>query len=790
MLTQKEKRLRTYLKVLLGIYLIILAFCIINLFKTSGLASAILSITVATLAFVNILLCWYAISDLRRFTLLVKLIIWGAVVSAIVNSSVLLWHDTSNFIFFWNISLQFKSIIIISIVFDIFVAVVTFILLSSAERARYGLKYFSPLQFKTLESLAEVIIYGEEETISSEEVAKNVDTYFNIFQAKTKWTMALVITGLYFYPLLSLLPPLPYISPERRLEFLKKRFYRDIEARLIPEFWRVMAQGMIRIAKQMCYIGYYNDKRTFSSIGYVPFSERKDKDDRFSKSPLTKSPELFVKSEKDIKGDSVNGDVVIIGSGAAASILAKGLIEKGRKVLMIERGNHEIPETYTENEMEMVSRLFQDGAIQAARDFRFTVFQGSCVGGSTVLNNAVCFKMPEPVLDRWNKDYNAGLDKKKVMESMDKVFGMIGASHQGTVRLNPGGFLFEKGCMKLGYNTLPNVTDAVNANISGCVGCGYCNIGCRYNKKLSMLTTVLPDIQNKFGRESLEIVAGCEVVKLNKNGSKISYVEGEFGNGRKIKIYGKTFVVAAGSVSSSILLLKSKLGIKKAGMNLSFNMGSQLTAAFPNKIDSYDGLQISHYMKISPDTGFIMESWFNPPMFQSTAMPGWFEDHYKNMKRYDRLTCIGLLVGSESNAKVRIAGLTGREIEYTPTEKDFRTLLNGLELAGEIMLEAGAESVMPNTFKYYEFKNKDEVYKLHEYIKDPSEITLGTGHPQGGNIIGSSPEGGVVNPEFKVFGYNNLYVCDASVFPTSLGVNPQLTVMGLADYAVQFIYAN
>jgi len=183
MLTQKEKRLRTYLKVLLGIYLIILAFCIINLFKTSGLASAILSITVATLAFVNILLCWYAISDLRRFTLLVKLIIWGAVVSAIVNSSVLLWHDTSNFIFFWNISLQFKSIIIISIVFDILVAVITFILLSSAERARYGLKYFSPLQFKTLESLAEVIIYGEEETISSEEVAKNVDTYFNIFQA-------------------------------------------------------------------------------------------------------------------------------------------------------------------------------------------------------------------------------------------------------------------------------------------------------------------------------------------------------------------------------------------------------------------------------------------------------------------------------------------------------------------------------------------------------------------------------------------------------------------------------
>ena len=305
-----------------------------------------------------------------------------------------------------------------------------------------------------------------------------------------------------------------------------------------------------------------------------------------------------------------------------------------------------------------------------------------------------------------------------------------------------------------------------------------------------MLTTILPGIQKDFGRESLEIIAGCEAIELHKHGEKISYVEGRFNNGRKIKVSGKTFVVSAGAISSSILLLKSKLGLKNAGLNLSFNVGTQLTAAFPDKIDSYDGLQISHYMKVMPDTGFIMESWFNPPMFQSTAMPGWFEDHYNNMRRYDRLACVGILVGSESNPRARIAGLTGREIDYTPAPKDFQTLLKGLELSGEIMFAAGAESVMPNTFKYYEFKNVDELRKMSGLIKDPSEITLGTGHPQGGNVIGSSSETGVVNAEFKAFGYDNLYVCDASVFPTSLGVNPQLTVMGLADYAVQFVKMN
>ncbi len=745
-------------------------------------------------------MCWYAVSDLRRFMLLVKLLAWQFVFSAAIGAYILLWKDTNNVIVLWRISLSLKDVIIISLVFDVANAVLSFILLSSAESARYGLKYFNPLQFKTLEALAEVIIHGENEIIASEDAARNVDTYFKTFQAKFKWTMALVISGLYFYPILSLYPPFPYISAERRLQFLKKRFYRDIEARLIPEFWRVIAQGMIRIAKQMCYIGYYNDKRTFASVGYVPFSERKDKSERLKKSPLVKSPELSVKSEKDVKGETIEGDVVIIGSGAAASILAKGLVENGRKVLMIERGNHEIPETFNENEMEMVSRLFQDGAIQAARDFRFTVFQGSCVGGSTVLNNAVCFKMPESVLDKWNKDFGTGLNKTEVMKSMDRAWDMVGINHlfgdkdtingKEKVRLNPGGYLFKEGCKKLGYDSPPNITDSVNANISGCLGCGYCNIGCQYNKKLSMLTTILPEIQKKYGKESLEIIAGCEAVKLNKNGSGISNVECSFNSGRKIKVYGKTFVVSAGAISSSILLLKSKLGINNVGMNLSFNVGSQLTAAYSYKIDSYDGLQISHYMKISPDTGYIMESWFNPPMFQSTAMPGWFEDHYNNMKRYDRLACVGILAGSESNAKVRIAGLTGREIDYTPTKKDFQTLLAGLELAGEIMFASGAESVMPNSFKYYEFRNIDELKRLKEVIKDPSEITLGTGHPQGGNIIGSNPEKGVVNPEFKAFGYNNLFVCDASVFPTSLGVNPQLTVMGLADYAVQFIKEN
>jgi len=172
---------------------------------------------------------------------------------------------------------------------------------------------------------------------------------------------------------------------------------------------------------------------------------------------------------------------------------------------------------------------------------------------------------------------------------------------------------------------------------------------------------------------------------------------------------------------------------------------------------------------------------------QALAMPGWFDHHFNNMLRYNRMASVGVLVGTETNAEVRRGLITPRDIKYTPTKGDLEKLLEGLILAGEILFEAGATHVLPHTFKYHEFTTKADLQKLPNLIKDASDVTLGTGHPQGGNILSRSPESGVVDRQFRVHGYENLFLCDASVFPTSIKVNPQLTVMALADYATPFI---
>lgn len=742
-------------------------------------------------------LSWIAAANVRKYREMIVVIIAASIVAEIASILLVLFARNDYIITTATSSMHVTDLLVVSIVFDGLIAVLLIWFFLSAERARLNLLYLSPMQFRSLKALAEVVINGSGNTvISADDVARNVDTYLHNFRARQKWISKIVLSVMQIFPLLSFNMPLSYMSRERRLKYLKKRFYRDVSLKLAPPIIATISQAMIRMGKQLSFMGYYNDERVHASIGYTPFSKREDAALRLQLNPPAPRKPLAVLGEQDITGDEFSAEICIVGSGAAASILAHELVMAGKHVVMVERGEHHERQTYTENEMDMVSRLYADGALQMASDFRFQVFQGSCVGGSTVVNNAVCFDLPEAKLDEWNdpRGLDAGLDRNGILASMHTVNQMMGVKENTYTAslydpskdyLNPGGVKFMEGLARLGLNSHPNGSGSVAANLEKCVGCGYCNIGCQFGKKLSMLDHILPHAQSA-GVGRLEIIASCEALKFEGKGSRITSVLGEFRNGRRIRIRADRFVLSAGAISSSIVLLRSDIS-KRAGKNLSFNIGSQITAAFPDVINSYAGLQISHYLNVKPSRGFIIETWFNPPMFQSTAMPGWFEDHYRNMQLYGKMTCGGVLVGSESNAEVRIAGLTGREIRYKPTKRDFDALIEGVKLAGNVFLAAGAERVMPNTFTYREFRNSQELERLGDLVQDTRELAMGTGHPQGGNIIGKDPNASVVGPDFKVHGYDNLFVSDASVFPSSTGVNPQITVMTLAHYSAQFI---
>ena len=615
------------------------------------------------------------------------------------------------------------------------------------------------------------------DVIPARDVAGNVDRYMGPFRAQRKWVVNVALIGLWLYPLRFLRPPLPKLKLDSRRRFVEQRFIDDVAFGRV-RFLRRLVQAMFRLSMQMTYLGYYGDPRTYASVGYVPFRDRPRYAEAVRDVPET-LPRVESMSPEDV-GDTLSADVVVVGSGAAGSVIAYRLAEAGKRVLLVERGLHLHPTEFTDNEIEQISSLYADGALQLSRDFSFQVLQGMCVGGSTVINNAVCFDIPPDELARWNGEHGAGISDTRLAESFRRVRELVGVRRPPSRHLQAGAQKFLDGVRALG---LDGETDVVEANIADCPGSGYCNIGCPFGAKLSMLDKVLPDGQRLYGTDALRVLPECRAERIETDGRRATAVVGRLSNGRKVRLEGDAIVVSGGAIASSWLLMESGIAKGRAGRGLRFNMASPITADFDDELNSYDGVQISHYFEPSRERGFVMETWFNPVVSQALNMPGWLDDHRGNMDRFRNLTAAGVLVGTHEPGRLAPALTGGVDILYTPHKDDVRTLIEALKLLSRIYLAAGARRVMPSTFQFHEFTSEDQVDRLDDYVEHSSYLSIGTGHPQGGNAVSRDAKRGVVDETFRVHGFENLFVCDASVFPTAITVNPQLTVMALADYA-------
>jgi choline dehydrogenase-like flavoprotein len=658
---------------------------------------------------------------------------------------------------------------------------------SAAPQTGEGDGGFLPrLAFKALAALAEVVV--DTELLAPDKVARNVDTYMASFLAQRKWVVKIGLIGLWLYPLRFLRPPFPKMGLGARREFVEKRFVRDIAFRRV-RFGRRLIQAMFRLSTQMAYLGYYSDEATFASVGYKRFKDRERFDVAVSGLPDREDlPRVTCLSHSELDGDTISADVVVIGSGAAGASIAYRLAQADRRVLVLERGRHLHPSKFSDDEVTQISNLYADGALQLSRDFSFQVLQGMCVGGSTVVNNAVCFDLPPDVLELWNGPrHRAGLDEEALRKSFETVRDWLQIRKPPSKHLQRGADKFVEGARKLGYTDPPNDVDVVAANINDCPGSGYCNIGCPFGTKLSMLDKVLPEGQDRFGVDNLQVLPECRAERIESGDGRAKAVVARLSNGRKLRVEARTVVVSGGAIASSWLLMESGIAKGRAGRNVGFNIASPITADFGDELDSFDGVQISHYFQPPAGSGFVMETWFNPVVSQALNMPGWLDDHRNNMDRFRHLTAAGVLVGTTKTGRLRSALTGGVDIDYTPGEEDVKTLIGALKLLGRIYLAAGAKRVMPSTFRFHEFTDESQLDELDEYVKHSSYLSIGTGHPQGGNALSGDSGKGVVDPSFRVHGFENLFVCDASVFPTATTVNPQLTVMALADYAAPAI---
>lgn len=700
-----------------------------------------------------------AAADVRRFGALALVIAFGYLALVCGELAALVWGGAPSMIE----GVSGTVTLLAWMALDVILAVGFTVLWMVAARARHGLRYLNPIAFHGLAALAEVMIEGREEVLSPEQVARNVDGYLAELESRSKGRVQLALTVLAVWPMLTARPPLPVLAPDTRKKFLEKRFVEEIAERRVWRPVRPHLQALIRTGAQMSYLGYYGDPRTWDSVGYTTFSRRAR---GRQPAPADHATESLRSLEAPPNGPY---DTIVIGSGAAGGILAYRLAESGRNVLVLERGPHVDPREFSDDEVAQYLKLYNEGALQLATDFGLQVLQGMCVGGGTTINNALCLQPPELVLEAWEQ---RGIDRAGLETAIDEVRAWLDVTEIRAATTTQAARRFKAAIEEL---DLPGFAEVMEANISeACLGTGYCNIGCGYGAKVSTLDSVLPWAQQRFG---LDLLANAEVELIESEGRKAVLAVGlHKPTGRRFSVQADEIVIAAGAIGSSALLQRSGIGGSAVGRGLHFNINSPITADFPEPVDAFDGIQMSHAYRSSAGVPrYLIETWFNPPATQALAMPGWFDRHFENMRRYRHMACAGVLVGTTRPGRLRDGN-----IEYTAGPEDRASIVEGLQVAGRIWLEAGAERIMPATFAWQEYRDTASLERLPERILESGDLLLTSAHPQGGNAIGN-----VVDENFRVRGWPNLYVCDASVFPSSVHVNPQLTVMGMAQYAAR-----
>jgi choline dehydrogenase-like flavoprotein len=182
--------------------------------------------------------------------------------------------------------------------------------------------------------------------------------------------------------------------------------------------------------------------------------------------------------------------------------------------------------------------------------------------------------------------------------------------------------------------------------------------------------------------------------------------------------------------------------------------------------------------------GYVIEATHNPPMSMALTTPGWFGEHSALMRSGHTLGFAGVLVATEPVGRVVHSRPFGHEeVHFKLPPTNLATLQRGIRQVAEVLFEAGVERVILPTHKLTSLQNVSELTRIGDVVRDTRQFSFGSAHPQGGNLWSADPRLGAVDDALGVHGFDNLFVCDASVFPSSTTVNPQLTVMAVANMA-------
>lgn len=477
-------------------------------------------------------------------------------------------------------------------------------------------------------------------------------------------------------------------------------------------------------------------------------------------------------------------DYCIVGSGAAGGTCAKVLAENGQDVVVLEEGPHVKTEAFNTSTWRSMKSMFRETGTTVMLGRSIIPFlQGCCVGGTTTINAAICWRLPEDIYDGW-KEY--GISEAIRYDRLQQCFDVI----EKELSIRPvteaiagnNNLLMKKGVEKMQWEG-----QFIRRNENGCHGSAQCLQGCPNSAKQSTNLSYIPAASQLGAR----IYSNCRADVILTENNRAAGVSGIFQNAdnRSFKLAvraRKGVILAASTIQTPVLLLKNKLANSsgQAGKNLQCHPGTAIYGLFDQDVKFWEGAtqgyECYHFRK---SRGFKLETLALTPELFAVRMPGTGQKLMSYLAQSHRFTTIAVPV--RARAKGTVSVLFGAPaVRYSLTDEDVQTMKEGLKATAEIMFAAGAKKVLPSVYGMPETLNStDEIARFDEVKLSPRSYNLVITHMMGAARMHANPKAGVVKPTLETHDVKNLYITDSSVFPTNMGVNPQYTIMGLAMYA-------
>ena len=486
-------------------------------------------------------------------------------------------------------------------------------------------------------------------------------------------------------------------------------------------------------------------------------------------------------------------DVVIVGTGAGGGTTAEILAQAGLAVIMLEEGGLRTSRDFQLEERLAYPALYQESAGRKTLDHGIGILQGRTVGGSTVVNWTTSLRTPEPTLRHWREAHGlTDLTPEALAPWFAQREQRLSVMPWATAP-NRHNALLRDGALALGLTP-----EVLPRNVWGCWNLGYCGMGCPTNAKQSMLVTTIPGAMEQGARLLSRLRAERLEHAQGRVTALVAHPMDEWGQVRrsvKVTLLARHYVLAGGAIGTPALLLRSHAPdpYQRTGARTLLHPVALSAALMPEPVEPFTGapqsICVDDYLwPAAGQMGFKLEVPPVHPLIAAVVLGdfGAAHRHYMRRMNYWHIVLALLRDGFHPDSpggRVRLDAHGDPVLDYPLTDYLWAGVRRAFHTMADVQFAAGAKTVLPLDLDAHPSSNAKEAHAGIDVLPLRVRRTkIVSAHVMGGAALAPDERGGVVRPDGVHHQLENLSVHDGSILPTSLGVNPQLTIYALTAW--------